>query len=35
MLTALVVLAATALMATYLPVRRALGANPIASLRDG
>jgi len=35
MLTALVVLAATALMATYLPVRRALAANPIASLRDG
>ena len=34
MLTALVVLAATALMATYLPVRRALAANPIASLRD-
>ena len=30
MLTALVVLAATALMATYLPVRRALAANPIA-----
>jgi ABC-type lipoprotein release transport system permease subunit len=35
MLTALVVLGATALMATYLPVRRALAANPIASLRDG
>jgi len=35
MLTALVVLAATALTATYLPVRRALAANPIASLRDG
>jgi putative ABC transport system permease protein len=35
MLTALVALAATALMATYLPVRRALAANPIASLRDG
>jgi predicted permease len=30
-----VVLVATALAATYLPVRRALRANPIASLRNG
>ncbi len=32
--TAVALLFATALMATYLPVRRALAANPIASLRN-
>ncbi len=32
--TAVVLLFGTALMATYLPVRRALAANPIASLRN-
>jgi hypothetical protein len=34
MMTAMAVLVATALVATYLPVRRALAANRIASLRD-
>jgi len=32
--TAVALLFGTALMATYLPVRRALAANPIASLRN-
>ena len=35
MATGLTVLIATAVLATYVPVRRALAANPIASLRDG